>query len=192
MSKSPRPPVKVRRACKHPGRFFNRCRNCPLRKARAFPERPRSQAGSAAAPVVGVLGAFLGTIAVAGALTLGLAGGALFGHSPTAGAVIPKAPPTAQRATLDGAELVLPVVHTPWGGAVVIGVVVHEDGFGPLPTVTYRGYNVAGGAPVYAYVDGAWEQGVNPASWTDGTEVVTPDPSAIVPGVVTERLGWSS
>lgn len=25
-------PVKVRKVCKHPGRIFNRCKNCPLRK----------------------------------------------------------------------------------------------------------------------------------------------------------------
>lgn len=25
-------PVKVRTRCKHPGRFFNRCKNCPLRR----------------------------------------------------------------------------------------------------------------------------------------------------------------
>lgn len=26
--------VKVRKVCKHPGRFWNRCKNCPLRKVR--------------------------------------------------------------------------------------------------------------------------------------------------------------
>lgn len=36
MSKPKAAPVKVkkpvRRTCKHPGRFWNRCKNCPLRK----------------------------------------------------------------------------------------------------------------------------------------------------------------
>ncbi len=37
MSKPKATPVKVkkapvRRTCKHPGRFWNRCKNCPLRK----------------------------------------------------------------------------------------------------------------------------------------------------------------
>lgn len=27
-----KPAPKVRKTCKHPGRFFNRCSNCPLRK----------------------------------------------------------------------------------------------------------------------------------------------------------------
>ena len=32
MTKTPVRKPAVRKTCKHPGRFFNRCKNCPRRK----------------------------------------------------------------------------------------------------------------------------------------------------------------
>jgi hypothetical protein len=32
MAKPTKTPVKFRKTCRHPGRIFNRCKNCPHRK----------------------------------------------------------------------------------------------------------------------------------------------------------------
>jgi hypothetical protein len=58
---------------------------------------------------------------------------------------------------------------------------------------TYTGYNVTGGAPVYALINGQWKIGVPAANIPVGTQLATPVGSATAintaGGTVTERLG---
>lgn len=59
------------------------------------------------------------------------------------------------------------------------------------PNGSYTGYNVGGGAPVYALVGGQWKINTQPSQWGPNTELATPQQYAyeISQGTTTEHLG---